>query len=221
MTPEGRVKAKVKKAFEKFGRSCWRFMPVQSGYGAPALDFLFALRGRFIAIETKAPGNKLTPQQESTKAAIEAAGGLVFVVWDDETLDAALAAIHLALEFDHVSQGSLTEHYQAGLDAGWPNRGTNVVAYRTNGAWAWADLEEHEGPEQPAQAPDEAAGGDHGPFGAPSQRLAVAEACRHDQRSTAEDVAHPKYCTCGASQAFPTRPHRHWCPRYGLNDGNC
>ena len=75
MTPEGRVKKIVKKALDLLGDECWRFMPVQSGYGSVALDFLHAVRGRFVAIETKAPGKDLTPLQESTKAAIEAAGG--------------------------------------------------------------------------------------------------------------------------------------------------
>jgi hypothetical protein len=74
-------------------------MPVQTGYGAPALDFLLCVRGKFIAIETKAPGKKLTPLQETTKAQIEAAGGLVLEVWDEPTLAIAMKII-LALEFD-------------------------------------------------------------------------------------------------------------------------
>ena len=97
MTPEGRVKAKVKKALEKLGGQCWRFMPVQTGYGAPALDFLLCVKGRFVAIETKAPGKKLTPLQETTKSAIEAAGGIVLIVWDEPTLAIAMK-IMLALE---------------------------------------------------------------------------------------------------------------------------
>jgi hypothetical protein len=98
MTPEGRVKAKVTKALKSLGTDVWRFMPVQSGYGTPALDYLLCIRGRFVAIETKAPGNKLTPQQEGTKAAMEAAGGIVLVVWDETSLDIAMKII-LALEF--------------------------------------------------------------------------------------------------------------------------
>jgi len=100
MTPEGRVKKMVKKALEQFGEECWRFMPVQSGYGSVALDFLLSIRGRFVAIETKAPGKSLTPLQQSTKDAIEAAGGLVFVVWDETSLELALK-IMLALEYSN------------------------------------------------------------------------------------------------------------------------
>ena len=97
MTPEGRVKAKVKKALDALNMPVWRFMPVQTGYGAPALDYLLCIKGRFIAIETKAPGKKLTPMQEGTKAAIEAAGGIVLIVWDDDSLAIATRII-LALE---------------------------------------------------------------------------------------------------------------------------
>lgn len=98
VTPEGRVKAKVHRALKTLGPDCWKFMPVQSGYGTVALDFLLAIRGRFVAIETKAPGKTLTPLQEVTKAAIEAAGGIVLVVWDESSLEIAMKVI-LALEF--------------------------------------------------------------------------------------------------------------------------
>lgn len=98
MTPEGRVKAKVKKALDTLGADCWRFMPVQTGFGSPALDYLLSIRGRFVAIETKAPGKGLTPLQEGTKAAIEAAGGIVLIVWDETSLELAMKII-FALEF--------------------------------------------------------------------------------------------------------------------------
>lgn len=78
-------------------------MPVQTGYGAPALDFLLCIRGRFIAIETKAPGKKLTPQQEITKTQIETAGGIVLIVWDEPTLAIAMRVI-LAMEFDSANR---------------------------------------------------------------------------------------------------------------------
>lgn len=88
----------VKRALDKLGAECWRFMPVQTGFGSPALDYLLAIRGRFVAIETKAPGKKLTPLQETTKAAIEAAGGIVLIVWDEGSLAIAMKII-FALEF--------------------------------------------------------------------------------------------------------------------------
>ena len=101
-TPEGRIKTKVKcRLQQEFGSSHWRFMPVQTGFGSVALDLLVCICGRFVAIETKAdPSKKLTPLQETTAASIRSAGGLVFVVFDDASLDAAIANIKLALEFD-------------------------------------------------------------------------------------------------------------------------
>jgi hypothetical protein len=94
-TPEGRIKAKVKRRLrDEFGTSHWPFWPVQTGYGSVALDLLGCFYGRFIAIETKADRTKkLTPLQETTAASIRLAGGLVLVVYDDETLEVAVNTI--------------------------------------------------------------------------------------------------------------------------------
>lgn len=101
-TPEGKIKARVKaRLAREFGDKHWRFMPVQTGFGSVALDLLICICGRFVAIETKAdPSKKLTPLQETTASSIKSAGGLVFVVSDDASLDYAIASIKLALEFD-------------------------------------------------------------------------------------------------------------------------
>lgn len=88
-TPEGKVKRSVNNALKPIAH-LWKFMPVQTGYGIPALDYLLCVRGRFIAIETKAKGKKLTTRQLQTKAELEAAGAKVFVVDDKESLDEAL-----------------------------------------------------------------------------------------------------------------------------------
>jgi hypothetical protein len=50
MTPEGKVKARVKRALAALPGKVYSFMPVQTGYGAPTLDFLICYRGRFFAI---------------------------------------------------------------------------------------------------------------------------------------------------------------------------
>ena len=95
-TPEGKVKAKVKKARLKLikdGFGVWSFMPVQMGYGAPALDFLWCVNGCFVAIETKVKGKYMTPRQEQTANEIHAAGGLVFVISDNDSLDFAMKKI--------------------------------------------------------------------------------------------------------------------------------
>ncbi len=75
---EERVKNHVKRLFKKYGVSY--FMPVQSGYGSASLDFLACHKGRFLAVETKAPGKHLTPRQELIKSEIERAGGTVFII---------------------------------------------------------------------------------------------------------------------------------------------
>jgi hypothetical protein len=97
MTPEGRTKAKVNAVIKKFPR-VWKFMPVQTGYGLPALDYLLCVNGMFIAVETKVKGKGMTPRQQRTAEAICDAGGLVFVVYDDLTLNYLVKAISNALK---------------------------------------------------------------------------------------------------------------------------
>ena len=75
---EKTVKNKVGKLLKKY--ECYWFMPVQSGYGSATLDYLGTHKGRFFAIETKAPGKSPTARQELTMALINAAGGAVFVI---------------------------------------------------------------------------------------------------------------------------------------------
>src|SRR5712664_512782 len=163
MTPEGRVKAKVKKALDTLGTDVWRFMPVQTGFGSPALDYLLCIKGRFVAIETKAPGKKLPPLQEGTKAAMEAAGGIVLVVWDETSLEIAMKII-LALEFT-PDVADRNETIRACLDvdrkAKTEGQGDQYVCERF-------------APEET----DAAAGGDHGAPGAAPKRPAKQAAGR-------------------------------------------
>ena len=91
-TPEGKVKASVKSAL--YGTpKCWVFWPVQTGMGKPALDCLLCVNGQFIVIETKAKGKKLTTRQLHTKAEMEAAGAIVFIVDDLASLQRAMNCI--------------------------------------------------------------------------------------------------------------------------------
>lgn len=78
MTPEGKVKAKVKRLLAKY--KLWGDWPVPSGYGKSTLDWIGCVGGQFVAIETKPPGGKLTDRQELTVKAMEAAGAKVFLV---------------------------------------------------------------------------------------------------------------------------------------------
>lgn len=77
-TPEAKVKERVKKLLKKYG--VYWHCPVMNGMGSPTLDFICCVHGRYLAIETKAPGKMPTPRQEQTIAAIRAAGGTVSVV---------------------------------------------------------------------------------------------------------------------------------------------
>jgi hypothetical protein len=78
VTPEAKVKVVLRRRLDALG--CYTFMPVQTGYGATSLDFLVCWNGRFIAIETKAEGNKPTARQKLVAKAIIAAGGAVLVI---------------------------------------------------------------------------------------------------------------------------------------------
>lgn len=85
MTPERRVKAKVRKVLDKLG--AYYVMPVTGGYGnSGAPDFLACLHGRFIGIECKAGKNTPTPLQEKNLRQLSQAGGVALVV-NDENVD--------------------------------------------------------------------------------------------------------------------------------------
>ena len=81
-TPESKVKAKVSKLLQET-EGVYYFMPVQGGYGASTLDYLGSHRGRFFAIETKAPGKLPTGRQDTIIDNIMRAGGKVFVISGD------------------------------------------------------------------------------------------------------------------------------------------
>jgi hypothetical protein len=78
-TPEGRVKRRVSQILKR-ADSCYYFMPVQTGYGSPTLDYLGTSRGRGFAIETKAPGKKPTVRQFAIIKEMERAEMKVFVI---------------------------------------------------------------------------------------------------------------------------------------------
>lgn len=76
--PEAKVKARVKIVLKSY--DAYQHWPVQTGYGAACLDCHGCYRGRYYAIETKAPGKHPTPRQLLTIQAIQDAGGRVFVI---------------------------------------------------------------------------------------------------------------------------------------------
>jgi len=92
MTPEGKVKAKVKKTLDNL--HAYYFMPATGGYGRSGVpDFIGCIDGVFFAVECKADGNKPTALQEREMRLIGDAGGKVLVI--DETNVSFLATLLL------------------------------------------------------------------------------------------------------------------------------
>ena len=88
LTPEGAVKAAVKKWLT--ARHIWYYMPMQNGFGKVGIpDFLCCWKGRFLAIETKAPGKRgdVTPNQQARIDEVRMAKGWAIVVDDVAQLD--------------------------------------------------------------------------------------------------------------------------------------
>ena len=81
---EFHVKEAVKKCLKEIG--AYQHWPVQRGMGKPCLDCHGCYCGLYFAIETKAPGKVPTKLQEQTIAEIRAAGGLVFVIDNVESV---------------------------------------------------------------------------------------------------------------------------------------
>jgi hypothetical protein len=78
-TPEGKVKAAVRKLLVEFG--IYYFSPAANGYGRAGIpDIICCFGGRFIAIECKAGKGVTTALQDRELAAIRTAGGMTMVV---------------------------------------------------------------------------------------------------------------------------------------------
>jgi hypothetical protein len=83
MTPEGAVKKRVKEYLTSIG--AYYYMPMSNGMGRVGVpDFVVCHEGKFLGVETKAPGKRknTTPNQDRELAAIAAAGGLALVIDD-------------------------------------------------------------------------------------------------------------------------------------------
>lgn len=95
-TPEGRVKAKVKALLNKY--SVYYFMPATGGYGRSGIpDIVCCLFGKFIAIECKAGKGKLTDLQTRELARIVGAGGIAYMVNEDNLEELELAIRHILM----------------------------------------------------------------------------------------------------------------------------
>lgn len=82
MTPEGKVKAKVKKVLDVY--EVYYFCPATGGYGRSGIpDFVCCYKGKFVAIECKAGKGKTTALQDRELDRIQKSGGVAIVVVDD------------------------------------------------------------------------------------------------------------------------------------------
>lgn len=92
MTPEGKVKKQVKAVLKDFGSDVYSHWPVQVGFGEPTLDCIGSVKtahaeiGVAFAIETKAPGGKMTERQKVTAREMRAAGVKVWLIGSREGL---------------------------------------------------------------------------------------------------------------------------------------
>ena len=91
MTPEGKVKQKIKKVLDNHEGCIYYYMPVPAGFGKQTLDYLGFFHGLGFAIEAKRPGKQPTPRQDKDIEDIQAAGARVFVINDDASLEAFAA----------------------------------------------------------------------------------------------------------------------------------
>lgn len=85
-TPEGKVKAAVKKLLDR--HNIYYFMPATGGYGRSGVpDFICCVKGNFVAVETKAGKAKPTALQLREMEKIKDSGGLTFVINEDNVDD--------------------------------------------------------------------------------------------------------------------------------------
>jgi hypothetical protein len=81
-TPEAKVKAKVKALLDK--HSIYHFMPATGGYGRSGIpDIICCANGKFLAIECKAQGGRLTALQRRELDRIELSGGVCYVIYGE------------------------------------------------------------------------------------------------------------------------------------------
>ena len=107
MTPEGKVKKKVKEFLQSIG--AWYYMPVSNGMGRVGCpDILVCYEGRFLAFETKAPGKleNATANQLREIAGIQRANGLAHVVDDVEQVRTIMEELDAQIVTERISDKS-------------------------------------------------------------------------------------------------------------------
>jgi len=91
MTPESRVKARVKKILDT--HNAYYFMPIGGPYSRPGIpDIVGCYNGVYFAIECKAGKGKTTALQDRELSLISKAGGIAIVV-NENNLDDVVAML--------------------------------------------------------------------------------------------------------------------------------
>jgi hypothetical protein len=128
MTPEGRMKMRVRKRLAECSAPVYLFMPVQNGMGEATLDFIGCIGGKFFGVETKAGYGGMTPRQLHTAMRMREAGAAVFLLnenpegWHDFDFWLASMAAIAALEHPEGSTSQVSawlEAYGKLADYGW------------------------------------------------------------------------------------------------------
>ena len=86
-TPEGKIKSKLDKILKSL--DVWYFNPQSGIFGKSGVpDKILCVNGHFIGVECKADRSKKhTALQLQCMEKIEQAGGVCFVVYDNETIN--------------------------------------------------------------------------------------------------------------------------------------
>ena len=89
LTPEGAVKAKVRRVLD--AANVYYFMPATGGYGRSGVpDIVGCCDGKFFAIECKAGKGTTTALQDNEIRKITAAGGIALVINENNIMDVEL-----------------------------------------------------------------------------------------------------------------------------------
>ena len=88
-TPEGKIKVKLDKMLKSYGKHLLYYNPQAGAFGRAGIpDKILCVNGHFIGVECKADRSKKpTALQLQCMEKIEQAGGVCFVVYDNETIN--------------------------------------------------------------------------------------------------------------------------------------
>ena len=89
VTPEGKIKLKLDKMLKSYNKDLWYFNPQSGIFGKSGIpDKILCVHGKFIGVECKADRTKKpTALQLQCMEKISQAGGVCFVVYDNETIN--------------------------------------------------------------------------------------------------------------------------------------